>query len=381
MQGLVVCAVSSGGYDGLQLLAKMPSIPPFFARRKLSMRMEATKGSHSLETFSRWPNVQAWILACAVFPLLWIGGMVTTYEAGMSVEDWPTTYGHWFYPIQKWIAGHWDMFLEHGHRTYAQVVGVLAVVAAWAIGWKYRGAGRWLLVFGLLAGIAVQAVLGGLRVLFDERLLAKIHACTAAAYFGFCSAVVVVTSRRWFLGAFDRIEEPTRARRWAWVASGLLYLDIVFGAQLRHSVGGESPGWFMLWLWLKLISAIASAVASGALAFGLIRPADSIRLARRAQWLFWGVLTQLILGAATWVVNYGVPLWFRDYVFPWSYSVTAEGGWQVQITTAHVAFGSLLFVLSLSIALWLYRAQAGDSEGCVRETNGANGARHTTTAG
>ena len=58
------------------------------------------------------------VLVCATFPLIWVGGLVTTYEAGMAVPDWPTTYGYnlFLYPWQTWICGPWDLFIEHGHR-------------------------------------------------------------------------------------------------------------------------------------------------------------------------------------------------------------------------------------------------------------------------
>ncbi|NIP85771.1 MAG: cytochrome oxidase assembly protein, partial [Planctomycetales bacterium] len=60
-----------------------------------------------------------------MFALIWVGGTVTTYSAGMAVPDWPTTEGHWFYPLQRWLTGAWDLFLEHGHRMLAQAVGLV----------------------------------------------------------------------------------------------------------------------------------------------------------------------------------------------------------------------------------------------------------------
>ena len=42
----------------------------------------------------RWPHRLAVLLVCVVFPLIWVGGLVTTYDAGMAVPDWPTTYGY-----------------------------------------------------------------------------------------------------------------------------------------------------------------------------------------------------------------------------------------------------------------------------------------------
>src|SRR5262249_58169712 len=68
-------------------------------------------------------------LALVTFPLIWVGGLVTTYDAGMAVPDWPSTYGYnlLLYPWQTWFAGPWDLFIEHGHRLLAAATGVLAI--------------------------------------------------------------------------------------------------------------------------------------------------------------------------------------------------------------------------------------------------------------
>jgi len=51
-------------------------------------------------------------LACATFPLLFIGGLVTSKGAGLAVPDWPTTFGHnmFLYPWSKMIG---NIFYEH----------------------------------------------------------------------------------------------------------------------------------------------------------------------------------------------------------------------------------------------------------------------------
>ena len=71
-----------------------------------------------LQPESRWPHRLAVLLCCATFPLIWVGGLVTTYDAGMAVPDWPTTYGYnmFSYPLETWLYGPWDLFIEHGHR-------------------------------------------------------------------------------------------------------------------------------------------------------------------------------------------------------------------------------------------------------------------------
>ena len=54
---------------------------------------------------------------------------MTSYDAGMAVPDWPTTYGYnlFLYPWQTWVLGPWDLFIEHGHRLFGATVGMLTI--------------------------------------------------------------------------------------------------------------------------------------------------------------------------------------------------------------------------------------------------------------
>src|SRR5437764_10366964 len=86
----------------------------------------------------------ALLTAAATFPLIFMGGLVTSHQAGMSVPDWPNSYGYnmFMFPPSKWIGG---IFYEHTHRLMGTVVGVLSIVlaiAAWKLEWR-RWA-RWL---------------------------------------------------------------------------------------------------------------------------------------------------------------------------------------------------------------------------------------------
>ena len=89
------------------------------------------------------------LVAVTTFPLIWVGGLVTTYEAGMAVPDWPSTYGHnlFAYPWTTWLFGPWDLFIEHGHRLLAATVGMLTVALATTL-W-FRDDRRWMRVVGL----------------------------------------------------------------------------------------------------------------------------------------------------------------------------------------------------------------------------------------
>src|SRR3954462_6469746 len=77
----------------------------------------------------------ALLTACATFPLIFMGGLVTSHQAGMSVPDWPNSYGYnmVMFPPSKWVGG---IFYEHTHRLMGTVVGMCAIMLAIAA-WKW----------------------------------------------------------------------------------------------------------------------------------------------------------------------------------------------------------------------------------------------------
>src|SRR5476651_2861097 len=79
------------------------------------------------ENDNRWLHRFAVASAVATFLLLGAGGLVTSHEAGMSVPDWPNTYGYnpFTFPPSKWVGG---IFYEHTHRLYASGIGFLSIV-------------------------------------------------------------------------------------------------------------------------------------------------------------------------------------------------------------------------------------------------------------
>src|SRR3954469_10732934 len=117
---------------------------------------------------SAWPHRLAVALALIIFPLIWVGGLVTTYDAGMAVPDWPGTYGYNLlrYPWQTWLAGPWDLFIEHGHRLLGAAAGLLAIALVAAV--RLTDCRRWFVVsaWAALGLVIIQGLLGGARVLF-----------------------------------------------------------------------------------------------------------------------------------------------------------------------------------------------------------------------
>jgi cytochrome c oxidase assembly protein subunit 15 len=82
-------------------------------------------------------------------------------------------------------------------------------------------------------------------------------------------------------------------------------------------------------------------------------------LLRPARGLAALVGAQLILGCATWVVNYGWPAWLANYSWTAGYVVQRESMPQAMVTTAHVATGSLILAVSLVLTLRSLRSSTG----------------------
>ena len=93
---------------------------------------DLSASQQNLVATSPWPHRAAVLLVCATFPLIWVGGLVTTTQAGMAVPDWPNTYGYnlFLYPWQTWLFGPWDLFIEHGHRLLAESLSRAVVAPA-----------------------------------------------------------------------------------------------------------------------------------------------------------------------------------------------------------------------------------------------------------
>jgi heme a synthase len=299
------------------------------------------------------------VLACATFPLLWVGGLVTTTNSGMAVPDWPNTYGYnlFLYPWQSWLAGPWDLFIEHGHRLLASAVGLLTICLLMLL---LRSDSRvWMkgLGFAALALVIFQGVLGGMRVLLDERTLAMLHGCTGPLFFAVTIALAVFTSRTWMTGEqqFD-VPAAGNIRRLAMATALLSYLQILLGAVLRHVPVDAQPGTFLLavksHLFLAAVLTIHILVLAGVVLYRLrhARPINYLAAALAAL-----VVCQVLLGIATWMEKFALPTWAAGWMSPHPVPVR-EGGWlQTHIITAHVATGSLILGVAVALALFAQR--------------------------
>ena len=269
--------------------------------------------------------------AVATLGLIVAGGLVTSTESGLSVPDWPLSYGRLMPPM---VGG---VFYEHGHRMIATTVGILTVIlAVWLARREPR---RWVRRLGFLAvaTVVAQGVLGGLTVIFLLPTAVSVaHACLAQTFLCLVVTIAVVTSPRWD-------PHPAAARapatRLAALAAAAVFLQLVIGAVMRHTKAGLAIPDFPLSLG-RLVPRIASfpvAIAFAHRAWALIvtilvfaAAVAAYRAGLRRSALFLSLLvpTQVALGA-----------------------LTVLSRKNVAITTAHVDTGALLLGTSIAVSL------------------------------
>ena len=356
-----------------------------------------------------WLHRLAVLTAVTTFILICMGGLVTSTDSGLAVPDWPTTFGYnmFLYPLSKTVSGflfsvnpnlqadldngnlsaelrkalekneisvsenviisteeqgsRWkladkanertytliksgerlDVYVhgvlyEHSHRLIGSIVGFLTIalmVSIWA-----RDVRKWMKWLGVIALVAViaQGVMGGLRVTNLSRVLAIIHACFAQAFFALTAALVLFTSRSW-LQKSTNIETAAaaRLRNLSLITLGLIYIQFIFGAVLRHT--GNRLDAHLLFAGLVTIHI-----------FLLLRrilknyPENS-SLVRLILILSGLLAVQLTLGFGAYLAEFTA---FGAGVPP------VVG---IIITTAHVAIGALMLIVSVVLTLNVFR--------------------------
>ena len=290
------------------------------------------------------------IVAAATALLIFAGGLVTSTGSGLSVPDWPTTYGWsmFTFPLDKWVGG---IYYEHSHRLIASVVGILIIaLAVWL--WRVERR-RWVRRLGYLALAAVvtQGILGGITVLwFLPDPISIAHAGLAQIVFCLTVTIALVTSPRW------KHTSPISDRvlpRIAAVTTGAIYLQILVGATMRHTDAGLAIPDFPLAFGGLVPPVWTMAIAThyahrvGALLVGTLVVATagyvlyhhraSLHLRRPALLLVALVVAQITLGA-----------------------LTVLSGEQYMINSLHVVTGAFVLATSLVLTLRAYRVRFAD---------------------
>jgi len=333
------------------------------------------------------------VAAASVSLLICSGGLVTSHEAGMAVPDWPNTFGYnmFLFPVSRWVGG---VFFEHTHRLIASTVGLLTVILCVALFVIENR--RWVKTLGLIAvgAVIVQGILGGLRVTENNAVLGLFHGCLAQSFFALMATIALVTSRFWErleqAGTESERQQPitlpravpsasqarqrstnhlsllTSCRRWVLVVTGMVFVQLVLGASMRHSHAGLSIPDFPLnygHLFPPLDAGSIDKIneARGAAA----QPYTSVWLIL-LQYVhrLWAVLivAGLVFTSVRLLRNRFLPLFFRRCASVWILLVFVQfclGAWTVlsnkaaDVATAHVFCGALTLMLGVLLAVSL----------------------------
>lgn len=318
----------------------------------------------SANAISVWPGRLALLLALMTFPLIWIGGLVTTTKSGMAVPDWPSTYEHnmFTYPLERWLGNNFSLFIEHFHRLWASSVGFVAILLL--VSTFFKGVPGWAKQLSLLGlGLVIsQGALGGVRVLLDQRMIAMVHGCLGPFYFAYVCGLAYLF-RPACLNASVTGESKLPSLPPKWLAGALLllagpYLQLCIGAFLRHVPLTVSPDVFGLVILMHITLAFALTVQS--FVFFSSMWGKSFALPRWKSGLVVSLmLLQVVAGGATYALKYGFPAWLDS--IPWiaRFVVEERSTLQSSIVTFHVANGSLIVGLGAIIAVQIWRMRAG----------------------
>jgi len=318
-------------------------------------------------TDGNWLSIFCWVAAGLTFFMIVTGGVVTGFEAGLAVPDWPNSYGHnmLLYPLSEMVADpDSGVFFEHTHRLTGMFVGLTAIVLCITL---WLGDSRmWVGLLGVLVLVLViaQGVLGGLRVtgvltmsqdaadLSPNTLIAIVHGVLAQVLLAIMAVVAAVTSTRWRRGGLS-IGSGRLAtdRQLAIVFLVVLLIQLVLGAAFRHldtEIGPRAPAANH-----ALLGHIVVAVF--VMVLGVFVGLRGSSLEGRDRVFVWLGRTLLISIGLQILLGLGAVAAVLSR--PEEGTTADVPAWEVLLTSGHQANGALLLVLSLLLVAWYRRVK------------------------
>lgn len=276
----------------------------------------------------RWLHRYAVTLAACTLFLVVAGASVTSKQAGLSVPDWPLSYGQ----VMPQMTG--GVLFEHGHRMVATFVGMLTIgLAIWLSRVEQRA---WMRKLGWIAlgAVIVQGLLGGLTVLLLLPPAVSVsHACLAQLFFSTTVAIAIFTSRSWQSGA-ELVEDYGKPslRSLSVLIPALVLVQIALGAAFRHGAMTVLP---------HILGAMVVAAAILIVcAFVLHQFPEHRALRPAAITLMVVTFVQVILGIGAYYTRLDAA---KNPVA------------MVIVTVAHVATGALTLASSVALAIQVRR--------------------------
>jgi cytochrome c oxidase assembly protein subunit 15 len=267
--------------------------------------------------------------------LIVAGALVTSNDAGLSVPDWPTSFGS-IYKMPHMVGG---VKYEHSHRMIAEFVGLLTIILAV---WTWRAEKRrWLRLLALaaLGTVIIQGILGGLTVLlFLPPLVSSAHAAVAQTFFCIAVAIAVFTGRRW-VQEHPCTEFDTRRPSLftlTLLSIFVLYVQLLLGAMFRH----HGLSW-----WPHVVHAVVVATVLSWTAIRAISVYSKVEAVKRPAVMMLALMVaQLCLGFFAFITRV---MWGHNAAQPELPMVIA--------TVVHVAVGALLLAVTVILAIQVWR--------------------------
>jgi cytochrome c oxidase assembly protein subunit 15 len=314
-------------------------------------------------------GIHAWTVATLLctFVLLWSGGIVTSKGVGMSVPDWPTTYGYnmFLFPLSGWVGG---IFYEHSHRLIASGVGLMTMIlAAWLLAVEKR---RWVrnLGFAAFLMVCVQGLLGGLRVSLFKDEIGIFHGMLAQSFFCVVGILAIATSAKFQRRGWDSFIPDTALRNLVVATTALVFVQLGIGATMRHEHAGLAIPDFPLAYGKILPDTSPKAIA----AINERRIADDqaptnatfiwVQMVHR----FVAVAILALAGAVAWrALSNPIARGAARWAVAWLAMVVAQvllGAWTIwsnkaaDVATLHMALGALTLLVGVVFSFRLWRA-------------------------
>jgi cytochrome c oxidase assembly protein subunit 15 len=178
------------------------------------------------------------VLCALTLFLIFLGALVKSTESGLSVPDWPTTYGKFMFafPLDQMVGG---IKYEHTHRMLASIVGFCTLVFCI---WLWRSpVDLWIKRLGLVAFLTVvaQGILGGLTVkYFLPVWLSMMHGVLAQTFL-----LIVIMIAYALSIEYQHRRHLNYKIEGAWIRAAILmasmvYIQLIFGNWMRHTQSG-----------------------------------------------------------------------------------------------------------------------------------------------
>lgn len=322
--------------------------------------------ARQLITARDWLGRMGWLTALSVLPLLLLGGLVTSANAGLSVPDWPGTFGSnmFLYPVALMDSADPRIFKEHTHRLFGALVGAVTFLQMIMI--LVHDPRRTLKIAAVVSFVLVviQGVLGGTWVVEKIPFMPVIHGVLGQVFFAGMVALALALSASFISTPLAVV--TGKARTLMPLMLGGLVVQLAFGATYRHLRGQSGASHALMShiafsIVVMIIVIIAGIVAiKAARAWAAATPSFgplAARLRTLGVSLHGVVALQFLLGWVAW----GVIAMSKDggtRVSPTADQLASTPQvpvLEITIRTLHQANGALLLSLAAVVALWTFR--------------------------